>query len=843
MKKLYTLLLLVLLTTATKAQYVTITDTAFAKFLKVNYPSAMTGNLLDTTNSLIINDTLIDCSSKGISDLHGVQYFDKLKYLFCSDNSLINLPRLPVSLVKLFCRDNHLSSLPTLPSSIDQLWVQNNNLTTLPILPSSLLELYCSDNNLTALPSLPGLITRISCSSNKLTTLPSLPSSLDYLDVSFNLLTGLSALPSSIQYLYCTDNSLTSISTLPASLKVLNCNFNKLSSLPALPGSLYQLFCYGNILSSLPTLPTSLYTLNCYSNNLTALPTLNDSLRDLTCTKNLLTSLPVLPKKLRSLYCDSNNLSSLPAIPASLKGLICDNNPSLNCLPPFTQERFTSCFQVRRNTGISCLPHSMSFGPCVSNDSTELLPVCSLLSGCPVMDKFVGNVHEDTSVSCAVDSLNNGPLSPKIKLKKYKNGILDYQVYTNSDGHYSFDGAIGDSIDVMIDTAGLSLEVSCPSINTRSGRITLSDSIIYNQDFGIKCKGIDLGVNSIFGGFRKGGTRVVYIHAGDLSKDYNLNCGDGSSGIVTITISDSAFYDSPFSGALTPSVISGNTLTYYISDFGALNWDSAFNFMLRIPATVALGSDVCIKTVVTTTATDINHTNDSLIFCGKVVNSFDPNNKLVYPTSTIGPDEWLTYTINFQNTGTDTAYHIIVRDTLNSHLNIGSFTYLASSHSPQINIMGNAVMFNFPHINLLDSFHNEPESHGWVQFKIKTIETLPINAKVSNNASIYFDDNEPILTNTTVNINEPLGLDNRNLASSFKLYPNPASSKITIDAAEAGELKIFDMLGSQVFQISTIKSHTPLTISLPKLANGLYLYQYITITNSRKIGKLTIQSN
>jgi hypothetical protein len=61
------------------------------------------------------------------------------------------------------------------------------------------------------------------------------------------------------------------------------------------------------------------------------------------------------------------------------------------------------------------------------------------------------------------------------------------------------------------------------------------------------------------------------------------------------------------------------------------------------------------------------------------------------------------------------------------------------------------VRFNFPNINLPDSTNNEPESHGYIQYKIKRNAGLSPGTAISNKASIYFDFNAPIVTNTVTN--------------------------------------------------------------------------------------------
>jgi uncharacterized repeat protein (TIGR01451 family) len=861
MKKLLPLVILVLFFAQAKAQYVNITDTAFASFLKTKYPAAMSGTMLDTTNTNIINDTSLNCNYKHIYDLNGVQYFDNLKYLYCNSNNLSSLPKLPNNLLELECDNNLLATLPSLPLSLKKLYCSANTLTSLPALPGTITKLWCQINSLSSLPALPGSLQELRCYRNNLTSLPTLPSSLVNLECAINSLSSLPALPASLTNLYCSSNNLSSLPSLPGSLKSLDCSSNNLSALPSLPGSLSALVCISNILSSLPALPGTLTILSCQFNNLTTLPTLPSNLKRLVCSHNSLLSLPTLPGSLTSLECQNNYITTLPLlpnlldnldcsanrlinitnIPIKLDNFYCQDNPYLTCLPLFSKDSFT-LFQIRKGTNISCLPKLIYSR--LDYDSTSSLPLCGTASSCSISYNILGNVHQDTSATCLLDSLSNGNKSHGIKLLKYKNGVLNQQSYTNAKGIYIFDADISDSIDIFIDTAGQAFSLSCPPSGRRSARITTSDSMFYYQDFGIKCKGsgIDLSVSSINGTFRKGFTRPLNVYVGDFTTKFKLNCAMGKGGTVTTSISGSAAYLAPQSDALTPSSVSGGTITYSIADFGKIDFNKAFNIYVKVDSAAVLGSSICIHTVVSTSAVDLNHSNDTLTFCGNVVNSFDPNEKLVYPAETIGPNEWLTYTINFQNTGTDTAYNIIVRDTLDSHLDISSFTYLASSHKPQVNVAGNAVTFNFPNINLLDSLHNEPESHGWLQYKIKTLSSLPTFANVNNKASIYFDDNYPIVTNTTSNVNPPLSINYNSRNAHFKLYPNPTSSIITIEATEAGAFKIFNMLGAVIYSSTIQKPNSSVSISLPPFADGLYIYQFISDKGASNTGKLYLQS-
>jgi uncharacterized repeat protein (TIGR01451 family) len=63
------------------------------------------------------------------------------------------------------------------------------------------------------------------------------------------------------------------------------------------------------------------------------------------------------------------------------------------------------------------------------------------------------------------------------------------------------------------------------------------------------------------------------------------------------------------------------------------------------------------------------------ISCFEVGSSYDPNDKAASPRGLgddhyILPNEPLNYTIRFQNTGNDTAFTVVIRDTLDMDLDI-----------------------------------------------------------------------------------------------------------------------------------------------------------------------------
>lgn len=138
--------------------------------------------------------------------------------------------------------------------------------------------------------------------------------------------------------------------------------------------------------------------------------------------------------------------------------------------------------------------------------------------------------------------------------------------------------------------------------------------------------------------------------------------------------------------------------------------------------------------------------------------SYDPNDKLSTPA---GVDSLgyvpvsttsLEYTIRFQNTGTDTAFTVIIKDQLDSNLIWESIVPLAYSHQSEIFVDQNGQMtITFNNILLPDSNTNELQSHGFVKFRIDLVSGLPAGTSIYNTAGIFFDNNPAIVTNTVIN--------------------------------------------------------------------------------------------
>jgi uncharacterized repeat protein (TIGR01451 family) len=762
MKAKITILILVLgLTFSAKAQtWVTIPDTNFVYYLYNHYSSIMSGYQMDITSPDISNIVTLSMDGWNIHDLTGVQYFTSLTQLICSANQITVLPPLPNTIIWLECGDNQLTSLgtlppslqylscggnplgslPQLPNTLTTLYCPANQLTSLPTLPNSLIYLFCNMNQLTSLPTLPPSLGELVCSDNPLTSLPTLPNSIVSIDCRHDQLNSLPALPTSLRYFYGMYNSLTSLPAIPNLVKNFYCDHNQLTGIPALPpDSLQTFFCEYNQLTSLPVLPHSLYQLNCEHNQLVNLPTNLSYLYYLECGSNQLTNIPAtLSNNLRELRCDSNNISCFPVFPNSImyvtgsySSLTIYGNP-FTCLPNYIPAMDSL---------------TLTYPLCVTGD------LINNPNGCNGVQGIVGFTYLDNNANCIDDA--NDSLYRNIPLKLYDSGNnLLQQTYTGLNGIYSFADTLG-TYTVKVDTAGKPFTFQCPNPGMDSTvNITLGNPIVSNVNFDIICKpGFDIGVQSInrMGYVFPGIMHHLGVWAGDMSHWYNFNCAAGVSGQVQVTINGPATYYGISLGSLTP-IVAGNVFTYNIADFGTINNVTDFGLELMTDTTAQMGDSICVDVTVTPNAGDNNIGNNTKHFCYGVFTSYDPNLKETYPMQVQpGFNDYFTYTIHFQNTGSAPAINIQLQDTLDANLDLNTFQVINYSHYCTSMLTGNKLSFNFPNIQLPDSTSNFDGSQGYVQYRIKPLANLPGGTMIHNKASIYFDYNPAVVTNTTTN--------------------------------------------------------------------------------------------
>lgn len=245
------------------------------------------------------------------------------------------------------------------------------------------------------------------------------------------------------------------------------------------------------------------------------------------------------------------------------------------------------------------------------------------------------------------------------------------------------------------------------------------------------------------------------------------------------------------------------------------------------------------------------------IDCQANVSAYDPNDKSAQPEGYdvlhyIGLDVPIDYKIRFQNTGTDTAFNIVILDTLSPYVDISSLQMGASSHSYDWNIIdGNVLELRFLDIMLVDSNANEPLSHGFFRYRIDQLPNNPLGSRIENQAAIYFDYNPPIFTNTTFHT---IGIPDSFVLISVQtiyekdievqVFPNPFREMATLRVVGKDypqlDLLIFDVSGRLMQQKSSSTSNE-VQFYRQDLPAGVYFYRLESEGKWLNSGKLIIQ--
>ncbi len=283
-----------------------------------------------------------------------------------------------------------------------------------------------------------------------------------------------------------------------------------------------------------------------------------------------------------------------------------------------------------------------------------------------------------------------------------------------------------------------------------------------------------------------------------------------------------------------PDSSTNNSLTFSLGNLQPFENKIIDITMQTFQPPLVEGGDILNFTAVVTPDTNDYTPDDNTYHLEQiVVNSFDPNDKQVLQGEElyIGDiHKYLDYLIRFQNTGTASAINVRILDTLHPKLDWSTLVPISASHDYYVHITnGNQVEFIFDDINLPHEGSNEPESHGFVVYKIKPKSDVQVGDIISGDAAIYFDFNPPIITDMVfTEIVEFLGLtDNTTLVNQVIIYPNPTNKKLNLYLAEGIQLEEIILYNLQGQKIQNFQGKEK-TIDIEHLPSGMYLLKITT---------------
>lgn len=456
-------------------------------------------------------------------------------------------------------------------------------------------------------------------------------------------------------------------------------------------------------------------------------------------------------------------------------------------------------------------------------------------------------------VSCPTQNIDTGCVSGYVFCDNNSNGVLDsletplmgapvtitygqftVTAYTDSFGYFNYCGISippGTPVIAEISSYWLSTHGYSTSGNNILTLLSNSNPSVNTVGFAIDCGSVNscsdywATINPWIGYFQNQ-TNYFQLEWGSygpgiLGGDYQLVL-EFPAGLTPNT---SSFTNQNY-------VINGNTITWTMNTIWAqFNMYDIISF--DTPSGIPSGTqhNFTVHIVPINGGTDCCTSNNTSNLIQIVGNSYDPNDKLVDRSVVIDPNttDTLTYTIRFQNTGTAPAQDIYIIDTISSKLDLSTFELITSSHSMNVEELGNNVLkFNFPQIWLPDSNANEHASHGYLTYRIAENASNMIGDEIENTAHIYFDWNPAIVTNTTYNINdESNSIENLSAGPEVMLYPNPTKGQVTVQAAQnINTIQVIGLNGQIIEQFNPKNSNVILDIA--HYTSGVYIMKIHT---------------
>jgi len=427
-------------------------------------------------------------------------------------------------------------------------------------------------------------------------------------------------------------------------------------------------------------------------------------------------------------------------------------------------------------------------------------------------------------------SNNTSTIGGKLFYDANSNGLLDvsevgiayqpisagpYTVFTDANGDYSMN-VIANSYSLTYTPQNAFSTYTLTTPGTITINANTVGSFFPNKNFGINTSniGCDLGVHLWPTSVVNNGFPAHY------TIEYFNNGNTSVNNTITLVYDTTRTFDN---ASIAPTSINTTTHTItwnipiveaYTNHYLYVNFTANVSLSMNSPV-------VSTANISNPTGTEVLLANNNAILNQLSVASWDPNDKLVSSTnndnptqqiiSTSNPNQEIEYVIHFQNIGNASAVNVRIVDELSSLLDENSYVLLGGSHNCQVTRLGHTVTYKFDNIMLPSEDAAGDASNGFVTFKIKALSNLAVGDLISDMAKIYFDFNQPILTNyanilmvdpSVISDSQSIVLTNNNLG----IFPNPISSvgyiKYTLEEDGLVELTLTDIKGTKVFSKS-----------------------------------------
>ncbi len=434
---------------------------------------------------------------------------------------------------------------------------------------------------------------------------------------------------------------------------------------------------------------------------------------------------------------------------------------------------------------------------------------------------FTVKVRNDANENCIAETSENSPIFGTVTLENSYTKPLDENGETVLRTYLNKQFISLNLNEKIYQQCAINYEVNIDTI-TNTGEITIPVKTLQ------ECADLKIGISAPL--LRRCFANTYY--------GYIKNEGNITSENTNITLTLDEFFEFETS---TLQVVSYNhpLLVLNVPNIPA-NETIFYNVVVKIKCEATLGQEHCIKAKIYASNICADPQRTDYMECQINRGSFDPNDKAIFVAGikdaqyTNGNDK-MEYTIRFQNTGTDTAFTVRVEDNIASEFDIKSFRPIAASHNFTYEIKrGRNLVVTFDKINLVDSFTNEPLSHGFIKFEIKLDTSARLDDKLFNQAEIYFDFNDGVITNKVKTINGfPTKTDDVKIDHDVYAVPNPTSTEVSIKgnlpSNQVCTVNVFDINGKLISQQKTNTSN--IKINCTDFPSGQYIVKINTNDN------------
>jgi hypothetical protein len=201
-----------------------------------------------------------------------------------------------------------------------------------------------------------------------------------------------------------------------------------------------------------------------------------------------------------------------------------------------------------------------------------------------------------------------------------------------------------------------------------------------------------------------------------------------------------------------------------------------------------LGQLGCVSAWASTDTSESDVANNMDQSCMTVAASYDPNaihvrvadqeNSPFVSDHLITSADRLEYIVHFQNTGNAPAYNVSVHVPLSGLVETTSIVPGAASHICTPHIDNGVLIIDYPAIILPDSLSDPAGSQGWFRFTVDQVAGNGPGTDIAAGASIYFDNNPAVDTDTAHSVILMVGMQDH--ATAPVLMPNPTDGQVRL---------------------------------------------------------------